>query len=215
VKIQSWFPTSIYIDQLFAQAKVGTRFSRELLEQCYLVRDTDDEGVEWSSKHYIGGYTSYGSITDLHRRFPHFEELSKHLQKPAQRMARHLDWDLQGGRLEMGSCWINIMPHGAQHSLHLHPLSVLSGTYYVQIPPGSGAIKFEDPRLDRMMAAPPRHPACRSQNQPFVSHLPRAGEFALWESWLRHEVARGKMDESKQTQKRADRVSISFNYDWV
>ena len=56
----------------------------------------------------------------------------------------------------MTDCWINIMSQHATHSLHLHPLSTLSGTYYVQVPTKSPGLKFEDPRLERFMAAPPR-----------------------------------------------------------
>jgi uncharacterized protein (TIGR02466 family) len=75
---------------------------------------------------------------------------------------------------------------------------VLSGTYYVAVPPGSGGIRFEDPRLPLMMAAPPR--------ESFVTVAPAAGKLLLWESWLRHEVLPGRT--------RGPRISISFNYAW-
>lgn len=203
--VQSWFPTHVYLNSL--QTGPSTRFNRELLEQCYLVRDTDNEGQDWSAEHYVNGYTSYGSITDLHRRFPHFEELSRQIDKHVRKFARFLEMDLQGGRLEMTSCWVNIMPTHTVHSLHLHPLSVISGTYYVKTPKGSSSIKFEDPRLDRFMAAPPKLPNARMRNQPFMTVAPEAGQVALWESWLRHEVPPNQSAE--------DRVSISFNYDWL
>jgi len=63
--------------------------------------------------------------------------------------------DLEGAT-ELTDCWLNIMPKHVVHGLHLHPLSTLSGTYYVHVPAGTPGIKFEDPRLDRFMAAPPR-----------------------------------------------------------
>jgi uncharacterized protein (TIGR02466 family) len=203
--IQSWFPTSIYIEPLLPKGLA--RFNRELLEQCYLVRDTDPIGIEWSEEHYANGYTSYGSMTDLHQRYPHFEELSSAIARHARRFARHLDMDLQGGKLQMTSCWVNIMPANTVHSLHLHPLSVLSGTYYVSVPKDASSIKFEDPRLASMMAAPPKLENQRPRNQQFVTLKPEAGQVALWESWLRHEVPSNRSKE--------DRVSISFNYDWV
>jgi uncharacterized protein (TIGR02466 family) len=62
--------------------------------------------------------------------------------------------DMRGRALVMTDCWVNIMPKGVVHSLHLHPVSTISGTYYVQVPAGSSGLKFEDPRLDRFMAAP-------------------------------------------------------------
>ncbi len=202
--IQTWFPTSIYSDALLSSRL--KKFNRDLLEQCYLVRDTDHEGQEWSSTHYPNGYTSYGSLTDLHRRYPHFEELNVAIDKHARKLARYLEMDLQGGRLEMSSCWVNIMPTHTVHSLHLHPLSVLSGTYYVEVPRLASSIKFEDPRLTSMMAAPPKLPGARARNQQFVSLKPTSGQVVMWESWLRHEVPPNASHE--------DRISISFNYDW-
>ena len=203
--VKSCFATPIYLETLARKGVAA--FNREILEQCYLVRETDPEGKKWSSKNYRHGYTSYGSITDLHRRYPHFEDLARKLAPHAKRFARHLEMDLQDGALEMTTCWVNIMPTHTAHSLHLHPLSVISGTYYVSVPKGASCLKFEDPRLSRFMAAPPKLPNAKGQNQVFVSLEPRAGQVALWESWLRHEVPPNTA--------RADRVSISFNFDWV
>ncbi len=174
--VQDWFPTSIYLEKL--KSSGVEKFNRELAEQCHLVRETDPEGEEWSEDNYVGGYTSYGSITDLHQRFPHFEELREAIDRHAKKFARHLEFDLQGGHLEMTSCWVNIMSTQTAHSLHLHPLSVISGTYYVEIPKGSSSIKFEDPRLDRMMAAPPRLPTAARRNQLFAKIQPEAGQVA-------------------------------------
>ncbi len=203
--IQTWFPTSIYTEPLMKDGLA--RFNREIEEQCYLVRDTDPHGEEWSRENYRGGYTSYGSMTDLHRRYPHFVDLAKQVSRHVRKFARYLEMDLQGGKLEMVSCWVNIMPTGTTHSGHIHPLSVLSGTYYVKVPKGSSAIKFEDPRHERMMAAPPKLDGAKPRNQQFVKLDPHAGQIALWESWLRHEVP--------PNPSREDRISISFNYDWV
>ncbi|HVT08261.1 MAG TPA: 2OG-Fe(II) oxygenase family protein, partial [Polyangia bacterium] len=86
------------------------------------------------------------------------------------------------------------------------PLSVISGTYYVSTPPGSSRIRFEDPRLDKFMGAPPKRTDCRDENKQQMAYDVEAGKVILFESWLRHEVApqRGP----------GERVSISFNYDW-
>ena len=88
----------------------------------------------------------------------------------------------------MTDCWINIMPRHTVHGLHLHPHSSLSGTYYVQVPRGSPGIKFEDPRLERFMAAPPRKAQPPARDQTWVTFPAAAGQLILFESWLRHEV---------------------------
>ena len=71
---------------------------------------------------------------------------------------------------------------------------------------GSGALKLEDPRLDRYMAAPPRTADAAERNRPWVTMPVAAGTVLLFESWLRHEVPASPVDE--------ERVSISFNYHW-
>lgn len=180
--------------------------NRELLKQCYLIKNIDPEGQRWSKENYLSGYTSYSSIDDLHLRFPHFEELKKKIDRHVRSFVRALDLNLQGGSLQMSTCWINIMGKTTTHSSHIHPLSVISGTYYVSIPKNSSGLKFEDPRHVQFMAAPPKKSKARLSNQPFVTLSPSAGDLALWESWLRHEVP-----PHQSTQ---DRVSISFNYEW-
>jgi uncharacterized protein (TIGR02466 family) len=118
--------------------------------------------------------------------------------------ARALEYDLDGRELTLTDCWINMMPQGVTHGLHLHPLSTISGTYYVRTPRGVPGLKFEDPRLDRYMAAPPRRAA--ATQQPWVTMPVAAGTVLLFESWLRHEVPPNPV--------RGERVSISFNFNW-
>jgi uncharacterized protein (TIGR02466 family) len=166
----------------------------------------DAAGRRWSLKNYPGGYTSYGSAHRLQTVSPTFESLRRKLERHIAAFAAAVEWDLKGRELEMTDCWVNIMPRRTVHGLHLHPLSTVSGTYYVQVPSGCPGIKFEDPRLDRLMAAPPRKPGARPRNRVWISVPAEAGHLVLFESWLRHEVAANPIG--------AERVSISFNYNW-
>ena len=202
--IRSWFPTMIYEAPLVSRG--GKALIRDLLGDCYRVREHDAEGRAWSRSHYPGGFTSYATMNRLNRSFSTFMELERRLVPHVRAFTRHLQLDLGKGSLEMTDAWVNIMPRHAVHSLHLHPLSVVSGTYYVKTPPGCSRIRFEDPRLDRFMAAPPRRSTCRAENRQHVTYPVEAGRILLFESWLRHEVA------SNTTS--AERVSISFNFAW-
>jgi uncharacterized protein (TIGR02466 family) len=202
--IQGWFPTFIYYESL--QTRGVERFTRELLKECYQIRDFDEKGRSWSEKSYPGGYTSYGSMAQLHKFSSTFGELEKKLNGHVKAFARHLDMDLRKRRIAMTDCWVNIMPRQVVHSLHLHPLSFISGTFYVSTPANCAKIKFEDPRLSKFMAAPPKLPKVRPENQQFISYPAEAGKVILFESWLRHEVS--------ANQSESDRVSISFNYNW-
>ena len=221
MSFQTFFPTLVYHAALSsgarssASSKTAThaRLLKELHRESLTIRDVDHEGQEWSKENYSSsfsqGFTSYGSWDQLHRSSPTFGELEKQIDRHVAKFARRQNWDLRGGCLQMSSCWVNVMPAGAAHSLHLHPLSVVSGTFYVAVPKGASPIKFEDPRLDRFMAQPPRSPKAPLAMQPFVALKPRQGDLILFESWLRHEVPPLKPGV------RGERISVSFNYDWV
>src|SRR5512134_986724 len=201
---QGLFPTLVYKAPL--QRAGWKSFNDRLLLECRQYREDDTSGRAWSATRYPGGYTSYGSLSRMHTISPTFALLERRLQRHVTRFARSLEFDLADRKLAMTDCWINIMPRGVVHSLHLHPLSTISGTYYVRTPRGAPGIKFEDPRLDRFMAAPPRKPDCRPEHQPWVTVPAAAGKLVLFESWLRHEVPPNPVE--------AERVSISFNYGW-
>ncbi|HSI02323.1 MAG TPA: TIGR02466 family protein [Reyranella sp.] len=194
--IRALFPTLLYRGALIKAG--GVRFNNTLLDECQALAASDEAGRRWSAKSYLGGYTSYGSLDRLHLVSSLFAGLARRLDPHVKAFAHRLQVDLRGRTLAITDCWVNVMPAGVVHSLHLHPTSFISGTYYVQVPKGAGALKFEDPRLSRMMAAPPR--------QTFVSVPARAGELILFESWLRHEVPPARYA--------GERISISFNYGW-
>lgn len=201
---QALFPTLVY--QAPLQASGSKSFNDRLLLECRQYREDDQAGQAWSATRYPGGYTSYGSLSRMHTISPTFALLERRLRRHVNQFARSLEFDLEGRELAMTDCWINIMPRQVVHSLHLHPLSTISGTYYVRTPRGAPGIKFEDPRLDRFMAAPPRRSDCRPENRPWVTVPAGAGTVVLFESWLRHEVPPNPVA--------AERVSISFNFNW-
>jgi len=203
--VQRLFPTLVYHRRL---RQDGWRaFNNRLLRECQQLRLDDAGGRRWSAQNYPGGYTSYNSVSRIHEVSPTFAELERCLRRHVRSFASSLQFDLAHRELKMTDCWVNIMARQVVHGLHLHPLSVLSGTYYVRTPKGCAGLKFEDPRLDRFMAAPPRLPGSRVPNRPWVIVPAQEGELVLFESWLRHEVPPNRVA--------AERISISFNYGWL
>jgi uncharacterized protein (TIGR02466 family) len=194
--IRALFPTLVSKESLIGPDQ--RRFEQDLADECRSLAASDAAGQRWSARHYLGGYTSYGSLDRLHLVSSLFARLRRRIDPRVKAFARALHYDLAGRMLDMTDCWANVMPAGAVHSLHLHPTSFISGTYYVQVPKGAGALKFEDPRLSKMMAAPP--------GRAFVSLPAKAGDVILFESWLRHEVPPARYA--------GERISISFNYAW-
>jgi uncharacterized protein (TIGR02466 family) len=202
--VHALFPTRVYAAEL--QRKGSRELNRQLVKECIQLRIDDLAGRRWSTHNYPGGYTSYGSAHRLQLVSPTFKQLQTQLDRHVAAFAAALEWDLAGRPLTMTDCWVNIMPTGTVHALHLHPLASVSGTYYVRVPLGSAGIKFEDPRLDRFMAAPPRRAAARRESRAWVTLPAAPGRLVLFESWLRHEVTANTASR--------ERISVSFNYNW-
>lgn len=203
-RIETLFATKLYRAKL--AGKTAARLNRDLRTACLSIARDDRAGQAWCRGHAYLGYTSYSSLNDLTIRAPQFADLEKHLDKHVAAFARDLRLDLGRRKLKLDSIWINILNPGGVHTAHIHPHSVISGTYYVAVPKGSSALKLEDPRLGLMMAAPAKRPNAPRDAQPFVYVDPAQGSIVLFESWLRHEVPVNKASE--------DRISISFNYAW-
>ena len=195
------FEASLAADKGFAD------LNADLEDACRMLALEDQAGRRWCKANAYPGYTSYASLDDLPRRVTAFADLKKRLDKLAAAFAAEVALDLKGRRLIMDSLWVNILKPGGGHTSHIHPHSVISGTYYVATPPGASALKLEDPRLPMMMAAPSRTAEAPEDLQTFVYVAPAPGTVLLWESWLRHEVpANGA---------KSDRISVSFNYAWA
>jgi uncharacterized protein (TIGR02466 family) len=203
--LHTLFPTPVYEASLAADRGFDA-FLAELEDGCRMLAAEDRAGRAWCKEHSYGGYTSYASLNDLPQRVTVFDHLRKKLDRHAATFAEALQYDLGAGRLRLDSLWVNILKPGAAHTSHIHPHSVLSGTVYVAIPPGASALKFEDPRLPMMMAAPPRRADADEPRRAFVYLQPAPGTVLIWESWLRHEVP---VNTAK-----TERISVSFNYGW-
>ena len=196
------FPTLVHV----ARLRGAPALNRALADECARIRAADAAGERWSRKNYPHGYTSYGSLDQLHRMSSTLIGLRERIDREVAVFAKALHWDLRGGTLEMTDCWMNVMGKGAAHTRHLHPHAVVSGTYYVQTPRGAAGLKFEDPRLSSLIAAPARKAGAPPAMAAHFEVPAVAGQVVLFESWLRHEVPASTVA--------AERVSLSFNYHW-
>jgi uncharacterized protein (TIGR02466 family) len=201
-RIHELFVTQIYREEL--QRGATSALIAELGRAAHEISAEDRAGQAWSKANDYPGYTSYASLNDLPDRHPVFGDLVAALDRHVAAFARMLEFDLSGRRLALDSLWINVLKPGGYHTAHIHPHSVISGTLYLAVPKDASAIKYEDPRLPMLMAAPQRKPSAKEKNNTFVALAPGAGTLLLWESWLRHEVP---VNHAK-----AERVSVSFNY---
>lgn len=193
----------LFVTQLH-EAEIGDEaLLRDLAHSIRSLARDDEAGVRWSKEHRYSGYTSYASLNDLPRRDPAFADLAKLLNRHALKFADECGFHLDR-KPRLDSLWANLLKSGGHHSGHMHPHSIISGTLYVEVPAGSGSIRFEDPRLPLMMSAPQRQRDAPEELQSFATVEPRPGLLLIWESWLRHEVLPGAG--------RGERLSISFNF---
>lgn len=96
--------------------------------------------------------------------------------------------------------WINLHERGGFNFLHLHEGSLLSGSFYLQVPRGSGALVFRDPRPGVIHGlikggVPNGHADIQLQPSP--------GLLVLFPCWLEHYVEPHEDD--------APRICIAFN----
>ena len=199
---KTYFATSIHEIGIVDPVKEADLMD-ELKAGVFMLSEEDEAGIAWCESQGYLGYTSYASLNDLPMRIPAFAELEKRLVKAANAHARALGFEMGSHKLSMDSYWVNLLDPGAGHSGHIHPNSILSGTFYLDLPEGASAIRFEDPRLPFMMNSPPLRSDVADDEKRFIYFQPEIGQALFWESWLRHEVMVNMSDDP--------RLSISFN----
>jgi len=193
-----------FVTEIYRESVGNTELDADLMDGVKMLAKEDRAGRAWCRGVRLQGYTSYASLDDLPpQRATCFDQLVRVLKPHAEAFAAHLQMDLRGKRLKLDNIWVNVLEPGGSHTGHIHPHCVLSGTYYVKVPDGASSLKFEDPRLAMMMAAPAPQEAADDDHRRFV-YVAEVGEVLLWESWLRHEVTVNRAA--------TPRVSISFNY---
>ena len=96
--------------------------------------------------------------------------------------------------------WINMHDRGGFNFLHMHEGSLLSGSFYVRVPPGSGQFVFRDPRpgviLGSVKGGIPNGHAD-------IHLTPSDGLLVLFPCWMEHYVEPHESDEP--------RITIAFN----
>ena len=96
--------------------------------------------------------------------------------------------------------WVNLHDRGGFNFLHVHEGSLLSGSFYLKVPPGSGRFVFRDPRPGVVHG----YVKGAVPNGYRDIHLaPEAGLLVLFPCWMEHFVEPHDSDEP--------RIAIAFN----
>ncbi|QRN53118.1 TIGR02466 family protein [Dyella caseinilytica] len=81
--------------------------------------------------------------------------------------------------------WANIHDRGGFNFQHMHEGALLSGTFYLQVPEGSGALVFKDPRQGVLNSYAKGGGANAYKD---IQLRPSAGLLVLFPHWLEHFV---------------------------
>jgi len=106
----------------------------------------------------------------------------------------------QGEREFELQSWVNLHDRGGFNFLHMHEGSLLSGSFYLQVPAGSGAFVFRDPRPGVLLG----YVKGGGPNGHSDIHLtPSEGLLVLFPCWMEHYVEPHEGDEP--------RITVAFN----
>lgn len=137
------------------------------------------------------------TATDLHRSDDAvFRWVSGALTGAIGAMVAHEAW--RTPVVALTELWGVVVPPGLAHDAHLHGNSFVSGVLYLDTGPGSGSIRFHDPRSAGNGFAPDGESLA-----PRITVAPVDGMVLLFPSWLRHSIT------ANQTGR--PRVSMAFN----
>jgi uncharacterized protein (TIGR02466 family) len=81
--------------------------------------------------------------------------------------------------------WANIHDPGAYNTVHLHQNVLLSGSFYLAVPEGAGALVFRDPRPGAVLSPFRGKGANACQT---INIRPKAGALVVFPNWLEHAV---------------------------
>lgn len=201
VSREIYFPTYIYFSDLPDAAELNT----QMRSYIYAWREEDREGLVRSNIKQTG---TWHSQDDLQRR-EEARELCDRILAVAGEIFRDMGYHPSTTPL-IDNMWANIQPRHGYNRNHVHPRSLWSGVYYVQVPQNAGRIFFSDPRPQIPMWPVSYDPdkARGPESWQEVYYQPIEGRIILFPSWLVHEV---EPNMSEQSEMAGDRISISFN----
>ena len=96
--------------------------------------------------------------------------------------------------------WVNLHERGGFNFLHMHEAALLSGSFYLKVPAGSGALTFRDPRPGVL------HGTVKGSvpnGHADIQLKPSTGLLVLFPCWMEHYVEPHESDEP--------RICIAFN----
>jgi uncharacterized protein (TIGR02466 family) len=124
----------------------------------------------------------WNSVDNAVLRQPVFSELRGVIQGYCAQVFKEMGLGTPAFELQS---WVNIHDRGGFNFQHLHEGALLSGTFYLQVPEGSGALVFKDPRAGVLHSYAKGGGANAYKD---IQLRPSAGLLVLFPHWLEHFV---------------------------
>lgn len=176
---QNSFPTILFQGQI----DNSTKLNRSILAAISAEFDKAD------SENTTSGIevASWRSARNLHRN-AQFRPLKQEIDAALAMISSELRYS-KDHRLKITSMWASINPPGTSSPAACRPGNLWSGCYGVQVPKGTGSIKFIDPRTINVMN-PPKYEKDEKPRDCFtkITAKPREGRIVMFPAWLYHEV---------------------------
>ena len=153
-----------------------------------------------SPDHWFSNVVSTFSARSQVLTDPPFANLVPHILESLKQFTEQLGWVDEGLEPAIFESWLNVYNGPVFQEVHQHPMSLISGVYFVAAPAGSGDLFFQAPEPSMF------HAATGPGNKfPLgaTSYTPVDGLLVLFPSELRHGV--------KPSAPETIRITMAFN----
>ena len=192
-----FYPTPVLEKEDAIEDSLNNNLEKKIIE----FSQNDEESKNWSQKFYGTGFTSFATNQKIHLQEPLFKELSDKLLPSVKEFLNHLK-AIVPTSIECTDMWCTINRPMSLHPRHIHPLSAVSGTYYVNADKDRGCLNIHDPYDNRVMGIQFQNDSPLAFDT-YTLEV-KSKKVILFPGWVSHSVQQNMSDK--------DRIGVSFNY---
>ena len=177
----------------------------KLTEFVFQIQNKDKKGTQATN---VGGWQSNDIYEEKHEEFIKLKkEISQHLQTYHLEVFRGMVFK-ENITLNLTNMWVNINKKHHYNEWHIHPLSTLSGVFYIKHDGciENGDIMFKNPGSNYLAIVHWPKETVENYNEItawVINVIPKPNMLLIFPSWLEHKVGNNLKNDS--------RISISFN----
>ena len=156
---------------------------------------------------YDGGYTTYFNRQSI-EHIRGYKQLQEAIYGVVMAYTRELKYEVNANKCSI-TMWASVMRKDGYHTVHNHPNSHISGTFYIQCDETMSPIVFHNPtnpfRMHELTVMRPED--LTPFTSPVLTLQPKQGSLMIWPSWMQHHVEKMRIG--------GPRITISFNVDFL